>query len=707
MIIDNNQFIGSIPKEIGNLSNLEELEIDYNQLSGNIPVELGNLSNLAELNLSYNQLAGNISAEIGNLSKLTMLDLYNNKLNGYIPSTLGNLDKLTFLDLGLNQLVGNIPVELGNLIKLSNLRLAANQLSGDIPSTLGNLSSLKVLKLNSNQLEGNIPIELYQLKTLTDLRLNHNSLNGELKPALGNLCNLSLLSLNNNKFSGNIPPELGNLEGLRILNLNNNQFVDIIPTELSNLSKLYYFNIESNQLSGGISAIIDSLTRLKILHLQKNYFSCTDIENAIEQIRTFTYSPQYNTPLNYDSITINIFDTLSIKQQLTLSPEYIWEDSLDLTYQWKRNGKIILDAILPTYIIDSISVNNVGEYTLHILHENCASNGEVFESISDPIYVFLEGYDLYGQPVAYDQIMVEFDNAEETQKYVDEILENPKYQGELLKECNCNRELYLWKFESTEGAVKALLEIDRKTKSIKKKSNIKGDFNNLLSIGETENTQKAYQIFTDSLLQNMNYTDNVLVFILDTGLDEESFNTTPYTLSNAPLDDCYGIEKNLGYSYVDSTGTSTPVTTNYQDEHWHGTYGFHAISGNQTENNPIKIVPLKIFDKDGTGNLFNLTCALYHAIDKNADVVNISAGYQGQPSGILESAINYAREKGIFITTAAGNDSLNIDSLPQYPAYYAGQYHKFVTGYNALGNAKFERKRILINCMLLIYTYTN
>jgi len=151
-----------------------------------------------------------------------------------------------------------------------------------------------------------------------------------------------------------------------------------------------------------------------------------------------------------------------------------------------------------------------------------------------------------------------------------------------------------------------------------------------------------------------------LVFILDTGLDNQSLDAMPFLLNQAPVDSCYGIENNLGYSYIDSTNTPMPVSTNYLDEHWHGTY-------------------VKIFDDKGTGNLFNLTCALYHAIDHGADVVNISAGYQGQPSDILESAINFAREKGTFITTAAGNDTINIDTLPQYPAYYAGQYHVFET----------------------------
>ena len=53
-----NNLVGTIPSELGNLSNLTELSLTYNQLSGSIPPELGNLSNLTELVLDSNQLSG-------------------------------------------------------------------------------------------------------------------------------------------------------------------------------------------------------------------------------------------------------------------------------------------------------------------------------------------------------------------------------------------------------------------------------------------------------------------------------------------------------------------------------------------------------------------------------------------------------------------------------------------------------------------------
>ena len=62
----NNQLTGSIPPEIGNLTNLTYMNLGSNQLTGSIPSEIGNLTNLYGLSLRYNQLTGIIPDEICN-----------------------------------------------------------------------------------------------------------------------------------------------------------------------------------------------------------------------------------------------------------------------------------------------------------------------------------------------------------------------------------------------------------------------------------------------------------------------------------------------------------------------------------------------------------------------------------------------------------------------------------------------------------------
>ncbi len=124
LYLNRNGLTGSIPSQLGNLFNLEDLDLDNNDLTGSIPSELGNLSNLREdLELSNNRLTGTIPSELGNLSNLEDLYLQSNKLTGSIPTELGNLSNLNRLRLNENQLTGTIPSQLGNLSNLEDLWL--------------------------------------------------------------------------------------------------------------------------------------------------------------------------------------------------------------------------------------------------------------------------------------------------------------------------------------------------------------------------------------------------------------------------------------------------------------------------------------------------------------------------------------------------------------------------------------------------------
>ena len=167
-----------------------KLSLSYNQLTGSIPAELGSLTNLQELSLSGNQLTGSIPVELGNLTNLQELSLGGNQLTGSIPAELGNLTNLQYLYLGGNHLAGSIPAELGNLTNLQELNLSRNQLTGSIPAELGNLTNLRRLYLNSNQLTGSIPAELMNMTSLYYLSICDNHLytsNPDLRDFLNSL----------------------------------------------------------------------------------------------------------------------------------------------------------------------------------------------------------------------------------------------------------------------------------------------------------------------------------------------------------------------------------------------------------------------------------------------------------------------------------------------------------------------------------------
>ena len=220
-----NNLVGTIPTELGNLRELDTLYLYENELSGTIPTELGSLTRMEVLELDHNQLSGTIPTELLN-SNIPYFQLYlnNNELSGTIPTELGKLSPFV-LDLGHNQLSGTIPTELGNLGGLTpnELDLSHNQLSGTIPTELGSLIGLWYLSLNNNQLSGTIPGGLFQdtgFEFLWSLNLHDNQLSGAIPAELLNMTELEKINLSNNPLlEGPLPLGLMNLRDLDTLNI--------------------------------------------------------------------------------------------------------------------------------------------------------------------------------------------------------------------------------------------------------------------------------------------------------------------------------------------------------------------------------------------------------------------------------------------------------------------------------------------------------
>ena len=86
------------------------MEFGNDNLRGTLPPELGLLTDLEYLNVNSNQLTGTIPTQLGNLWSLTHLGLANNDLQGTLPTELERLTDLrTFYAQGNANLSGDIP----------------------------------------------------------------------------------------------------------------------------------------------------------------------------------------------------------------------------------------------------------------------------------------------------------------------------------------------------------------------------------------------------------------------------------------------------------------------------------------------------------------------------------------------------------------------------------------------------------------------
>jgi Leucine-rich repeat (LRR) protein len=89
---------GSLPESLGNLLQLEEVDVRSNLLTGVLPTNLGRLEKLRKIDVRFNRFSGAIPDEVSNWKNtLEEANFSNNIFSGAVPAGIcggPNLEKL-------------------------------------------------------------------------------------------------------------------------------------------------------------------------------------------------------------------------------------------------------------------------------------------------------------------------------------------------------------------------------------------------------------------------------------------------------------------------------------------------------------------------------------------------------------------------------------------------------------------------------------
>ncbi|XP_050233906.2 receptor-like protein EIX2 [Mercurialis annua] len=319
--VNSNEFSGELPASLGNLRNLQYLDLAYNSFWGSIPSSFGNLSSLQVLYLHINKMNGSIPESFGQLSLLVDLNLMTNPWEGVITEIhLMNLSSLQTLMLTTNpgkSLVLNVSYDWVPPFRLKHIELKNCKVGPSFPmwlqvqseldiAVLNNVgisdiipeewfsklaSQLVLLDLSKNYIKGKLPIELEFPKldlldlssngfegllprwstNVTQLYLHNNSFSGTLPESIGELMpRLRNLHASDNRLNGSIPSSICKLVDLQVLSLRNNDLHGELIDCWETMQSLWVVDVSNNNLSGSIPGSLGYLRSLGMLLLSKN-----------------------------------------------------------------------------------------------------------------------------------------------------------------------------------------------------------------------------------------------------------------------------------------------------------------------------------------------------------------------------------------------------------------------------------------------------
>lgn len=201
------------------------------------------------------------------------------------------------------------------------------------------------------------------------------------------------------------------------------------------------------------------------------------------------------------------------------------------------------------------------------------------------------------------------------------------------------------------------------------KENQKMNSTNAAAPNDPLYSQQSYinAVQADSVWKQTTGDTTQVIAVLDTGVDwlhpdlkNKIWINKGEIPNNGIDDDGNGLVDDIrGWDWINNDN-------NPMDDNSHGTH-VAGIAAAESNNNigiaginwKAKIMPVKVLNNNGYGDVSRLAQGISYAANKKANVINMSLGYYWR-SNTVESALQNALVKGCLLVAAAGNDRFSI-----------------------------------------------
>ncbi len=350
-----------------------------------ITVENGRVT---KIQLKELRIKGTLPPEIGNLSELIELSIIGQAVNIY-RSDIQRTDMDFFMHT--QKLHGEIPKEIGKLKKLKFLTLSYGYLQGSIPDEISELANLEIINLSYNYLSGNIPAKLFELDKLNTINLSNNKLSGKIPSTIKSLTNLKELNIGNNYFE--YLPNLKENKKLENLNIGNNSFnfeglKGISPDLLVNFEYKSQKKIEiKREVNGNYHTLIPQTESAN-----NKYAWYIENQNTPISHDKILKAESYQSKTYYCIVTNEAYPKLSIRSEnitVMKMKQGVIEDDFNYLRKiyeysdgknWKNNTNWLSNKDVSTWY--GITVENGHVKSLLLPNNNLKNTGQLSLSIS-------------------------------------------------------------------------------------------------------------------------------------------------------------------------------------------------------------------------------------------------------------------------------------------------------------------------------------